>query len=272
MRIYIDESGTHGKQWLVIGMLFVPDHGPLHSALCDAKDNIGYFNTSPKYSAKYKEIHLTKFKSQRDLDVAERWIDLFLIHNCYFRSMAIDWSLWDGKYFGDPFEAESMKQRRAYKKWAEMLIQPELRTSEGEPRFYHAKLYLDHLQALRGYDILDHLQSRFTANYFGHSPFIDSFQHTDSWKDANQCLQLCDLLTGCIFQRLIPSTNGFKLGARDYLEKALAAHRVEQLGPRFWRQFSANTLTKQFPKFSIQCWKPIDKRSTSTRKRRKRRR
>jgi len=38
MRIYIDESGTHGKDWLVIGMLFVPDHGPVHSALCEAKD------------------------------------------------------------------------------------------------------------------------------------------------------------------------------------------------------------------------------------------
>jgi hypothetical protein len=47
-RIYADESGTHAMEWLVLGMLFVPDHGPLHAALCDVKDKAGYFNTSRK--------------------------------------------------------------------------------------------------------------------------------------------------------------------------------------------------------------------------------
>jgi hypothetical protein len=38
-RIYADESGTHSHEWLVIGMLFVPDHGPLQSDLCKVKEN-----------------------------------------------------------------------------------------------------------------------------------------------------------------------------------------------------------------------------------------
>jgi hypothetical protein len=50
-RIYVDESGTHSDHWLIIGMLFVPDHGPLHSALCKVKDDHGYLNTSPKQHA-----------------------------------------------------------------------------------------------------------------------------------------------------------------------------------------------------------------------------
>ena len=36
-RVYADESGTHDEKWLIIGMLFVPDHGALHSALVKVK-------------------------------------------------------------------------------------------------------------------------------------------------------------------------------------------------------------------------------------------
>lgn len=55
MRIYADESGTHSEEWLVIGMLFVPNHGALHPELCRVKDRLGYFNGSKKYAAVYKE-------------------------------------------------------------------------------------------------------------------------------------------------------------------------------------------------------------------------
>jgi hypothetical protein len=109
-------------------MLFVPEHGALHSELCDAKNRHSYFNQSPKHSAKYKETHLADFRSPRDVVVGKEWIDLFIKHSCYYRSIVIDWSIWDGKYFGDPFEAEALKKRRAYKKWAEMLLHPELKS------------------------------------------------------------------------------------------------------------------------------------------------
>lgn len=36
-RIYVDEAGTHSEEWLIIGMLFVPDHGVLHAALSKAR-------------------------------------------------------------------------------------------------------------------------------------------------------------------------------------------------------------------------------------------
>ena len=142
-RIYVDESGTHGDKWLIIGMLFVPTHGILQSELCKAKDVHGYLNTSPKRSAKYKEIHLTGFKSSRDVSVAKDWIDLFVRHDCYFRAVVVDWSIWDGRHFGGPFEPEALKKRRAYKKWAEMLLHAELKEPSGRRNFYHAKLFLD---------------------------------------------------------------------------------------------------------------------------------
>ena len=43
VRIYVDESGTHGSSpWLVIGILFVPDHGMFHSELCGTKESQEY--------------------------------------------------------------------------------------------------------------------------------------------------------------------------------------------------------------------------------------
>lgn len=256
MRIYIDESGTHEHNWLIIGMLFVPDHGPLHSALCAVKDQLRYFNQSPRSSAKYKETHLTAFRSQRDVEVATRWIDIFLQHNCYYRSIVIDWSIWDGSFFGGPFEPDALKKRRAYKKWAEMLLQPELRDSEGKPRFFHAKLYLDKLRIMYGYDVIEALRARFTENYRGESPFIDDFQHTDSKRDANQCLQLCDLLTGAIYQSLVAAKSPEKSAVRQHLGERLKEFGVSRFEAPFWKQYAPETLNKHFPKFSAWFWRP----------------
>jgi hypothetical protein len=249
-RIYIDEAGTHGWDWLIIGMLFVNNHAALHSDLVKIKNEEEYFNRSPKRSSKYKETHLNEFRNRRDASVAMRWIDSFLAHDCYFRSIVIDWKIWQGKYFGGPFEPEALKRRRAYKKWAEMLLHPEAR------RFVGAKLYLDRLRITYGYDVLDHLRARFTGRYEGNDPWISSFQATRSWLDANQCLQLCDLIVGCIWQQLMPSTNEHKLTTRDYLYNSLAHVGVAGRGPRFWKGYSKHTLTDHFPKYSEWYWRP----------------
>jgi hypothetical protein len=170
--------------------------------------------------------------------------------------VVIDWSLWNGKHFGNAFDPDALKKRRAYKKWAEMLLQPELKDSEGKAKFYHAKLYLDQLKIMYGYDVIEHLKQRFTENYHGESPYIDGFQHADSKKDANQCLQLCDLLTGSLYQALVPSNSPEKTGARDHLEAKLRAYGVKELKARFWKQYASNTLNKHFPKYSAWFWKP----------------
>ncbi len=264
-RVYVDESGTHSREWLIIGMLFVPDHGALHPALCKAKERFEYFNHSPKRNARFKEIHLTEFRSERDVRVAEAWIDLFAKHSCYYRSIVIDWTMWDSKYFGDAFDPEDLKKRRAYKKWAEMLLHPELKRPLGGAPIYHARLFLDRLHLMYGYDVLQHLKERFSQNYAGESPYIEEFQHVDSWRDAHQCLQLCDLLTGCVHQMLTPAKSRYKLATRDYLGKSMKPFGVKRPRPEFWRQYDPKTLTRHFPKFSEWFWKP-----TSRKERRKR--
>jgi len=255
MRIYIDESGTHDEKWLVIGMLFVPDHGQTHSALCKVKEDVKYFNMSPKHpSARYKETHLNDFRSPRDVVVGRQWVDTFIAHKCYFRSVVIDWSMWDGKYFGHWYEQDSLKKRRAYKKWAEMLLSPEV--SQGN--IGNADVYLDRLVAIAKYDVLEHLKERFATKRLEGNPCIKTYQHTDSWPDANQCLQLCDLLTGCLYQHLVPAKSEEKTDMRLYLETALRPVGVKNMSASFWKGFTGLSLLRHLPKFSAWFWRPTD--------------
>jgi hypothetical protein len=253
MRIYADESGTHGGDWLIIGMLFVPDQGKLHSNLCAAKEKAGYFNQTIR-NARYKEIHFAKAKSGRDASVCKEWIDHFLGSGSFFRSVVIDWSIYEGRHFGDPFDPDALKKRRAYKKWAELLLQPEV----GALR--NANFYLDKLRILHGYDIVQHLKERFQLDQHGEvrpNPRIRDFQATESWKDANQCLQLSDLLTGCVYQTLAPSTNSVKLQVTNYLYEKLQAHGVRNRAPGYWRGYGSH-VRNHFPKFSQWFWRPTE--------------
>jgi hypothetical protein len=263
-RIYLDESGTHGHSegdWFLVGLLFVPHHGPLHRDLCQVKDQRGYLNRNPRRRAKYRETHLSSFKNAADLTVAKDWIDLFFDHSCFFRCLAFDWGIWDPGYFGNLFEPAALKERRAYKKWVELLLQPEFSSPlRGHQPVRDAVLYLDRLRVTYGYDILEELRERFTSRYEGRHPFIRDFQLARSWRDANQCLQLCDLLLGCIYQKLVPSRNRHKLGARDHLEARLGETGVTSLEAGFWRGFHPSTMRQRLPKLSVWFWQPEKRR------------
>lgn len=251
IRIYADESGTHASDWLIIGMLFVPDHGRLHSDLCGVKERVGYFNQGQQ-SARYKEVHFADLRSPRDRTVAEQWVDCFLASRAFFRCVVVDWSIYDGRYFGGPFEPDALKKRRAYKKWTEMLLQPEI------VGLRNARFFLDRLKILYGYDVVVGLKERFQHDGHGEvlpRPRIIEFQATESWKDANQCLQLCDLLTGCVYQSLVPSSNDIKLRCMRHLYSRLEAHGVKGWQPGYWRGFGTS-VRAHFPKFSQWFWRP----------------
>lgn len=237
----------------MIGMLFVPDHGSLHSDLCAVKEQHKYFNGTTK-NARYKETHFAQFKTERDALVAEAWIDRFLASGSIFRSVVVEWAIFEGRHFGGPFEPDALKKRRAYKKWAELLLQPEI----GD--ITNGQFYLDKLRILYGYDVIVSLRERFQHDEYGemrNRPRIKDFQATDSWRDANQCLQLCDLLTGCVYQSLAPSKNPIKLRVTDYLYESLKAHGVKARTPGYWRGFGSN-IRKHFQKFSEWFWKPTE--------------
>jgi hypothetical protein len=148
MRIVLDESGTHSEEFLVIGILVIPNPEQLIQKLSSIKEKYSYYNTG-KNNARYKKIHYKEILTARDRDVAKEWIDEFTKYQCWYRCIVIDWSIWDPSHFGGPFESAELKKRRAYKKWAEMLIHPEVRTQTG------VWLKLDNLTACHKYEVIE---------------------------------------------------------------------------------------------------------------------
>lgn len=170
--------------------------------------------------------------------------------------------MWDGRKFGDAFEPDTLKKRRAYKKWCELVLQPELSTPlEGGP-IRGAELYLDRLRIAYGYDVIDHLEQRFAPppEFRGKTPYITKFQHTASWRDANQCLQLGDLLLGCVKQELMPSQRPQQEELRSYLADRLRPLGISHLGAGFWKQYHPKSLREKLPKFSVWFWQATEKR------------
>jgi len=213
-----------------------PDRGGKESATCEPRCD--------------QKAHFADIKSPRDVEVAKEWIDVFLGSQSVFRSVVVDWSIYRGSFFGNPFEPEAPKKRRAYKKWLEMLLQPEF------ARLSDASFYLDRLLICYGYDVLSELQDRFTRGYLGQRPRIREFQAVRSWKDAHQCLQLCDLLVGCVYQKLVSSTNPAKLAVTDYLYDSLKPFGVKDRAVSYWKQYADAVMSKHFPRFSEWYWRP----------------
>lgn len=89
MIIALDESGTHGDDFLVIGILVIPAPVPLIQRLTEIKESHKYYNTSGRHGAKYKEIHYKEIHTQRDKDVAIDWIEEFVKYQCWYRSIVI---------------------------------------------------------------------------------------------------------------------------------------------------------------------------------------
>ena len=253
--MYLDEAGTHDDaEWLVIGMLFVPSHGPLHADLLSVKKSLQFLNRTTR-NASYAEFSLKNCRNAKSARVGQGFVDAFCSHDCYFRCLAFEWSMWRGKYFGQAFESDALKKRRAYKKWCEMLL-------HGERGALHlTDLILDELRIVRQYDVLDALKDRFTMNYRGECPWIKRFVHAKSWQDEHQCLQLCDLLTGGVYRALTRCDNHAR-SVVDHLRSKLL--QIE--GPRpillgeasHWKGFHRRTLREHFPKFSQWVWKPSD--------------
>lgn len=125
-------------------------------------------------------------------------IDVFHDHDCWMRAIAVDLSIFDPSYFGNPFEDDAFRERKAYKKWAELLLQPELRERPG------GDLFMDRLTRTGGYDVASHLWERFVSDpeSEGQRPRLSRLQMVRSHSDEHQGLQLCDLLIGSVTHSL----------------------------------------------------------------------
>ena len=234
MLIYFDESYDNRHRYLLYGALFVPPASRLHRRIERVREETGFQG----------EIKYTKCRNARRLHVCERVVDAFCADAAFFRCAIVEQHRFDYTRFGRPDEALALKRARAYKKFAEMLLHPFV------AELTDAVLLADDLKRCRGDEFLERLQERFNP-----PDGPRTFRHLEEVSSAQreyQCLQVCDLLLGCVLNNLVPSANQYKVRIREYLCGALDV-------PNFllstWSRIQLDDVRRDKPKFHVWYWK-----------------
>lgn len=233
MIVYFDESYDNDRHYLLYGALFVPPSSTLHRQLERIRRETGYDG----------EIKYTKCKYPRTLSVYKQVVDAFMEDSAYFRCVVVDQYHFDYSRFGNPNESESLKQARAYKKFAEMLLNPNVRG------LVDATLLADKLTRCRGDEFLERIRERF--NPTGSKRTFRHVAEVPSSCRAYQCLQVCDLLLGCVLNNLRPAKKAAKNEIRQYLCGQL---KVQSFLLSVWKNVPRKNTCDPTNKFNVWYW------------------
>jgi hypothetical protein len=233
MIVYFDESYDNDRHYLLYGALFVPPGSTLHQRIDHVRDAEDYKT----------EIKYNKCKYPRTLAIYKKVVDAFVEDTAYFRCVVVDQHRFDYTGFGTANDSSSLKQARAYKKFAEMLLHPYVQN------LADSVLLTDELTRCRGDEFLERIRDRFNPpggkRTFRHLAEVSSSLH------QYQPLQVCDLLLGCVLNNLRPAQKWAKNAIRNYLCSRLMI-------PSFlltnWKDVPLATAQDPGTKFNVWYW------------------
>lgn len=116
MIVYFDESYDNDRHYLLYGALFVPPESTLHERFVRLRSELNY----------RPEVKYTRCRNKRALSACTRLIDEFVSDASYFRCVVVEQHGFNYGGFAQPHEPRSLAQARAYKKFAELLLRPNL--------------------------------------------------------------------------------------------------------------------------------------------------
>ena len=203
MIVYFDESYDNEHDYLLYGALFVPASSTLHQRVAQVREETGY----------QREIKYNRCKNNTTLMVYEKIVNAFVDDEAYFRCVVVDQHRFDYSRFGRPDEPNALLRARAYKKFAEMLLHPNVSQVE------NAVFIADAMTRCHGDDFLEKMRERF--NPPGGKRTFRHLAEVSSRLEQYQCLQVCDLLLGCVKNNLKPARKPAKNEIRDHLCKRL---------------------------------------------------
>jgi len=218
---------------MLYGALFVPPTSSLHQRFLRVRHELNY----------RPEVKYSKCRNQRALRVCKQVIDEFLCDDAYFRCVVVDQYRFDYDKFRRPDESLKLAKARAYKKFAEMLLDPHVGGVQ------NAVFLADDLKRCDGDQFLERIRERF--NPPGHPPTFRHLAEVPSNVEEYQCLQVCDLLLGCVLNNLKPTTNPFKQEIRTYLCERL---EVPSFLLSEWRNVPLNVSRNPETKFNVWYW------------------
>ena len=238
MIVYFDESYDNQRHYLLYGALFVPSSSMLHQRFQRVRQEMNY----------QPEVKYNRCRNQRALSICKRLIDAFVEDVAYFRCVVVDQHGFDYSKFAQPHESLVIAQARAYKKFAEMLLDKNLDGIE------NAVFLADKLTRCNGDEFLERIRERF--NPPGRAPTFRHLDEVSSSIEEYQSLQVCDLLVGCVLNNLKPTTNRFKNDIRMHLCSRLGV-------PNFllstWKDVPLAAARKPSTKFNVWFWSAKNK-------------
>lgn len=233
MIVYFDESYDTDRHYLLYGALFVPPSSTLHKSCLLVRRELSF----------RPELKYTDCRNPRSLKAAKKFIDAFISDSAYFRCVVVDQYGFDYRGFARPDEAPAIGRARAYKKFAEMLLAPNL---EGVT---NAVFLADALTRCNGDAFLEKIRERFNS-----PECLPTFRHlaeVPSELEEHQCLQVCDLLLGLVLNNLKPPGNKYKIDARKYLCTRLG---VPSFLLSTWKDVPRSIAKAPTTKFNVWYW------------------
>lgn len=249
MLIYFDESYDDQRKYLILGALFNPHPRALHQKITELKQKYGL----ARAGGRSVEIKYSTINTQERFDACSELIRIFSQSTSWFRCVVIEQALLNLDRFGTPSDPDALKMARAYKRFCEMLISSNTRT------LVNGVLLCDALTRCRGDRFIEVMKDAFSVpgqrcSMGKNLPTLREIKEVQSDIDHYQVLQLCDLLTGCVLNSLIPSTGGhWKKIAKKCMMDVL---KLPTLDKTYWAGMSKGVADSKHPKFGIWFWTP----------------
>lgn len=233
MIVYFDESYDTNRHFLLYGALFVPLSSTLHQRFLQIRRQTNF----------RPEVKYVRCRNPRALGVYKCVIDAFIEDQSYFRCVVVDQHGFDYRGFARADEPLVIAKARSYKKFAEMLLHPNL---DG---ITNAILLADDLKRCDGDAFLERIRERF--NPPGAVPVFKHLAEVRSDVEEYQCLQVRDLLLGCVLNNLRPGVNRYKKEIREYLCKRVG---VRSFLLSTWRDVPLAEARSPATKFNVWYW------------------
>lgn len=249
MLTYFDECYDGGHWYLVLGALFNPSSKKIHRDFLEEKRTERYF----KKDGSVQEIKYNYCRNRKRLRVAISGVDCFKASSSYFRAIVVDQrpeAGYDLNFFGKPYEPNSLKKAKAYKKFAELLLKFNI------PEIRNGVLLTDRLTRCKGDLFVPLMKELFgtPSVEVGNEPVFRHIQEVDTALEQYHVGQIGDILQGAILNELVPTVNEYKYKLREYVKGQL---ELPSLGRDYWQSLSKREQDQKHPKYQIWYWSQI---------------
>src|SRR5438105_8509484 len=239
MIIYLDESYDWQGTYFLLGALFIRED---HDVFLESFNTIKREEKFARPDGTLRELKYATIKHNNHERAAIKAIQIFKAQKAYFRAVIIPQSSFDLSFYGKKYEPENIKRARAYKKFAEMLI------DYNTPKVSDGVLFADYLsrckgQLGRGDEFIEVMKQRFVypSDELLKTPArLKHISEVPSDHPHYSLLQVCDVILGSTLNGILKVKRG-----RRMAHKVAVTERMKEI--------------LEFPTYDKAYWQALEK-------------